>query len=549
MSCEQNEPRTAGECGPCSPARRNRYFPDKSMRAADFRIEQQHLIERRRLINRAMLGWGIVQGFPVYTVESGIKVGRGVAIDHCGRELVACEDVVLHNADDLLWLVKGDCGMEAGEPPAAQDEEAPDQEAQHQQQHQEPQQQQQRLRQQQQQQEPQRQAHCDHEERNLHYLLCAHYAERQIDHVRIDDGCGPPSCEASHICETVVYSLMQMDDCPPGLTHCLSNLWKLHDCEHQRDGWAAPPAAGERPAVADVHDRGTHRQLVHWSLERLCKVDFCKPCDVEKVGRLYVDLDGCVPLACVTIDFDECGSPYIAEIVEDWRPKRLARPNNILFDLIRGCDLVRIQDVGWSEWLEPGGRRVPLSKFTGMFERPRRPDDGQQPARGRSRSRRRHGAKAVSATHFWVCLSGPVQVSSLTPDVIAITLVRRDIDEDVRNVVRVPIPAIEVAPTTEGDPDHSTRAFRPLVSGRFWEGEISDYDATGFETENLVEIEVRTAFILDTLGQEVAGGGRFVPSSGCVPGGRFLSSFTVYPDEDQPEESDQEDAELTAEEA
>ena len=30
--------------------------------------------------------------------------------------------------------------------------------------------------------------------------------------------------------------------------------------------------------------------------------------------------------------------------------------------------------------------------------------------------------------------------------------------------------------------------------------------------------------------QEVAGGGRFVPSRGTVPGGRFLSSFLVEPD-------------------
>src|SRR5207245_2127009 len=81
----------------------------------------------RRLINRAMLGWGIVQGFPIRLGDEGVVIGRGVALDGCGRELVACEDVVIAGSDDVLWLVSGECGMEAGKPPSAKQEEAPDQ--------------------------------------------------------------------------------------------------------------------------------------------------------------------------------------------------------------------------------------------------------------------------------------------------------------------------------------------------------------------------------------------------------------------------------------
>ena len=42
---------------------RNRFFSRKRMAAEDFRIEQRHLINRRRLVNRAILGSGVVFGY------------------------------------------------------------------------------------------------------------------------------------------------------------------------------------------------------------------------------------------------------------------------------------------------------------------------------------------------------------------------------------------------------------------------------------------------------------------------------------------------------
>ena len=522
MSCEQTpKPRTAGDCGPCSPARRNQYFPDKWMASTDYRLEQTHLIERRRLINRAMLGSGIVQGFPVRALDSGgVEIGTGVALDSCGRELVACKEVELVAAGDVLWLRDGDCGREVSDPPK-EAAEAP--------------------RAQQTEQSAEQGCPPD-EERRHHYLLCAHYAEQPIDGIRVDDGCGEKKCEANHICETVVYSLMPVEHCPPGLRQCLPNLWEPQDCAPGDGEWEAVTGGQDRPNVADVHDRGTHLQLVHWSLERLKHVQFCKPCKTEHVGEFYVDLDACVPLACVEIGF-RCAGAYIARLVDNWRPKRLARPNSILFDLIRGCDLVRIQDVGWSAWLEPDSRRVPFGDFADMFVAPRH---SRELPRSR---RRRRGPRAASDTRFWVCFSGPVQSSSLTTDVMTISLIQRDVNEEVGNVVRVPISAIAIAPQTPGDPEGTTRAFRPMVSGRFWEGEINPNNVSGFETETRVEIEVRTAFIVDVLGQEVAGGGRFVPTSGCSPGPRFLSSFTVVPDEDAGDETAQQSASTEAEEA
>ncbi|MEI9852770.1 MAG: phage tail protein [Sphingomonas sp.] len=118
MSCDTPALKTATRCGPCSPSERNRYFRGKKLTVADFELEQDYLIERRRLINRAMLGWGVIEGFGIKLAEAGITVDPGMALDARGRELVACEPVDLTAPGDLVWLVKGECGWTAGEPPA-----------------------------------------------------------------------------------------------------------------------------------------------------------------------------------------------------------------------------------------------------------------------------------------------------------------------------------------------------------------------------------------------------------------------------------------------
>src|SRR5215204_2957681 len=102
MSCDEKSPRIAGHCGPCSPATRNRYFRGKLLTVSDYQAEQRYMIARRRLTNRAMLGWGVVSG---------------VALDRRGREVVACEEVALAGEHDQLWLARGKCGLEAVAPP------------------------------------------------------------------------------------------------------------------------------------------------------------------------------------------------------------------------------------------------------------------------------------------------------------------------------------------------------------------------------------------------------------------------------------------------
>src|SRR5437868_2182972 len=110
MSCDTPALRTATRCGPCSPSERNRYFRDKRLTVADLTLEQDYLIGRRRLINRAMLGCGVVEGLSVTATEHGARVGPGLALDRRGRELVACDAVDLAAPGDVLWLAIGECG-------------------------------------------------------------------------------------------------------------------------------------------------------------------------------------------------------------------------------------------------------------------------------------------------------------------------------------------------------------------------------------------------------------------------------------------------------
>lgn len=74
---------------------RNNYFYGKLMTERDFTAEQCYFNEKRRLINRTILGWGVVCGLDVVAVEGDptkVLVKPGLAIDSCGREILVCEE-------------------------------------------------------------------------------------------------------------------------------------------------------------------------------------------------------------------------------------------------------------------------------------------------------------------------------------------------------------------------------------------------------------------------------------------------------------------------
>ncbi|HSB52118.1 MAG TPA: hypothetical protein VLD40_05625 [Dissulfurispiraceae bacterium] len=84
-------------CGVCEvPSfERNNYFYGKLMTVRDFLAEQCYFNEKRWLINRMILGWGVVCGLDVVSVDNDptkVAVKPGLAIDCCGREILVCED-------------------------------------------------------------------------------------------------------------------------------------------------------------------------------------------------------------------------------------------------------------------------------------------------------------------------------------------------------------------------------------------------------------------------------------------------------------------------
>lgn len=465
MSCEPEKPRTATNCDPCGPAVRNRYFRGKLLTVADYQAEQRYMIQRRRLINRTLLGYGIVSGFEVgRKEEQALAIAPGVGIDANGRELVACEQVVLREADDLLWLQEGKCGLEAVKPFEAGD-----------------------------------------------YILSAHYAERDVNGVKVLDGCKEEHCEENHVCETVVYSVRRRDECPLPL---------LRDCRPDRE--ARPGRKVEWPSepvrLASTGDKGLD-DLCRGVDDERCRRTFdpCNPHRLDRVQDLRIALDDGLPLAVVRIQIERCDLRF-AEI----------------FEIIRDCALTRITEVGWEEWIDRPGGTIYFSEFASKLS----PRPGSQPENAQSApsepvQRPRRGPRPEGEpvdTDLWVRFSGPVQVASLRPDAMTMTLLQRDGNEQVETLYRVPIRALWVDDPCDGDPPDTTRRLRPMLGRRFYDGEIDLDQASGFEGRTTVEIEIRTDFIVDWFGREVAGGGRHAPSRGTATCGRFLTSIIVLPD-------------------
>jgi len=72
-------------------AKRLRYFTGQVLSIDDFREEQQYLIGRRHLHNRALHGWGVATGMSVTvsddTSSQSLVVEPGLALDPHGREI------------------------------------------------------------------------------------------------------------------------------------------------------------------------------------------------------------------------------------------------------------------------------------------------------------------------------------------------------------------------------------------------------------------------------------------------------------------------------
>ncbi len=83
------------------PFERNRYYVGKLLTSADFQVEQEYGIQKRRFLNEMMFGDGVVCGLGVYSLDDqSVMVDSGVAIDGLGRE-IAVESAVVRKLSSI----------------------------------------------------------------------------------------------------------------------------------------------------------------------------------------------------------------------------------------------------------------------------------------------------------------------------------------------------------------------------------------------------------------------------------------------------------------
>ena len=542
----------------CESGVKNNFFEGKRVTPEMFRIEQKYAIDRRRLLNRAVHGWGVVYGYAISVEQAKtpkgepllrrLKIGAGLALDQCGRELVRTGGRPLTLADAILIddefrrlddpgkaYTDADTGISRTKDGDSK--------------------------------------------RKVCWLLSVNYAEQPMGHVNVKDPCRCDHDEWDHICETVRYTLRRIDcreccdpfPCELTCTCTTGPCCDDHAVDHGRGtgdepGKTADPGkieeqaqalrnpkltgeirerpnmeglvevealpphniAGPRPNEPEPrptdpdparrhehHPRGgcrclcdhiTERTPGEGCSDRLCEIE--EPC-----GPVRVDLRHGVPLACVEIDRDGCGDWTFGDDLDVCGPRRLVKHNDLLFDLIRGCDVTFIDAIGWAPW-HRAETPVSFTAFSEAFG----PELEDQPA--------------YVTRKFWVRFSRPVKRSTLRPDVFAVTILNEEEEGGWWQPMRVPIIRIDttLVAAEPGDPPDHVRSARVVVDGGWCEDGLRGRRCIFQDGETRVEIEVRGDLIVDCNGQTVDANNRGLhpaPTGNGSPGGTFFSSFRV----------------------
>ncbi len=448
----------------CPSGMRNRYFRRKTLGATEFRVEQNYFLQRRRIINRSVHGWGVVGGFSMPQPGDG-HVGPGLAFDRHGRELLLCEAVKVDERNTFV--------VDPAKPGETR---------------------------------PLRQAAPGV------YLLRAHYAERALGDAALDPECGCDTPEKNFICETVVFSLMPLpdDDCCP----CAEG-----PCQHKCSCGDDCCGAG----------RGPHARLCEWVEEAEVSCSSRLPC---RWRQYQIDLCDPVPLACVTVvqSQDPCNPVGLGEVKDACAPRRLVKNNDLLYDLIRGCDLTHIDHISWAVFHR--GERMSLDELK-YFLGPGVVTEGKL---------------TFARTLFRIRFSCPVLAETVTPDCFAFRVTLRHTDTGWFDQRVVPVIKSECDPPTSGDPANTTRAVTLCLHRKLYKevtGEASAFDPQ-VNQEAVVEIDVYGDYILDCRNQPIDANARGYalrkprPPDGQpvddtppkhlgngTPGGSFLSIFHV----------------------
>jgi hypothetical protein len=431
----------------CESGQRNRYFLGKHLSPYSFQVEQRYGLERRRLLNRAIHGWGVVYGFEIAKAPSGsLLIKPGLALDKCGRELLQVEELSLA-VDDVPVIDKAGRHLDlasalrpAQSAPGTAPISLP--------------------------------AEC--------WLLSAHYAEQDTEEVKAGDPCHCEHMEWNYTCETVRFSLQSMD-----CAECCKEPECELNCQCPPEGWCQQPDSAGR--------RGGRQCLCDYAT-RPSPGPACG--SLEPCGSVRVDCHNGVPLACVKIVKDQCGEWSFGD-VDACAPRRLVKRNDLLFDLIRGCDLTTIENYGWRHWHRRSLPPVPFSEFADAFAQ----------ASG-------YETKYVTRD-FWVKFSRPVRRETVQQDCFVMTVISSEADDRWWETSRVPIVQVQMA-----DADLIELATL-VVDGPWLRGTVRS-DSSRFQNKPFrVELEVRGDFIIDCNGQAIDA------NANGTPGGTFVSTFLV----------------------
>lgn len=501
---------------PCDSGLRNQYFEGKRLTADSLRVEQSYAIERRRLLNRAVHGWGVVYGYalmPDPQDDGQLRIEPGLALDECGRELLQSRAIVL--AFDDVTLID-DKGKPFERPPAGSYG-------------------------------PRAVQGKDGDQRvQACWLLSAHYAEQLVGPIRVSDPCSCAHEEWDHVCETVRFSLKRVD---------CDSCCAAFDCE-LNCGCGAGPCCGEhaekrqeqppsgQPALQSTEKGGQDgpsrpAQALHNPVNRggcQCLCEHLSGLSESGCGdlreledpcaRIEADLCHGVPLACVSLREGECEGEWLFDKwIDACGPRRLVKRNDVLFDLIRGCDLTRISAIGWADW-HRSRKLIEWDDFENSFGALNQSDFERM-----RKSRDRRETFTVTTLKYCVEFSRPVREDTVRADCFSMRVL---VDEDEggwMGTYRVPILNAEKWAPTGTPPGLVTRAT--FVVDACWLYDAIKGPRTIFDEEPAtVEIEIRGDLIVDCNGQTVdanAHGLSPAPTGNGTPGGTFFSSFRVQP--------------------
>ena len=507
---------TSRECctdAPCDSGLRNQYFDGKRLTADSFRVEQSYLLDRRRLLNRSIHGWGVVYGYAMKPVaaqnchtgdESGwLEIGPGLALDECGRELLLARATVL-SVDEVILL--DEKGARMKRPPDGSYE-------------------------------PYRKEQHGEEHPRACWLLSAHYAERFVGPTTIKDSCSCESKEWEHVCETVRFSLRRVD-----CEECCADL----DCELKCGCGTGPccephpeeprrhenypeqgGGGGEAPKQHNTPSNPVHRggcQCLCEYLTGLTDGECGGLCEIEDpCEHIRADLRHGVPLACVRLREGDCDNWLFDRWFEACGPRRLVKRNDVLFDLIRGCDLTRISAIGWANW-HRSRESIEWDSFEASFGALTDSDLNRM-----RKSRDRHEPFPVVTVKYWVDFSRPVRKDTVRADCFSMTVLGEEDEGGWVSTHRVPILSAETWAPPDTPAGFVTRATF-VVDGRWLYDAVKGSKTVFDEDPTTVEIEIRGDLIVDCNGQPIDGnaiGLSAAPTGNGTPGGTFFSSFQV----------------------